>query len=97
MPYLPGITFAVKLPSAAVRMVLLTLLVPSLISEITALASGFPLLSRTDPIMVAKGTLFASATWAGHTKMNTKTNAALILENFFIAIDPPDAAHGREL
>src|SRR3954463_8492789 len=96
MPYRPGIIFAVKLPSAAVRMVLLTFVVPSLISELTALASGLPLLSRTDPMMVASGTLFASATWTGNTKVNTKTNAALILENFFIAIAPPDAAHGRE-
>jgi hypothetical protein len=60
MPYRPGKIFAMKLPSLSV-LASLTAFAPSRISDTNAPASGFPLWSRTVPVMVASDFLELAA------------------------------------
>src|SRR5688572_16315159 len=82
IPYCPGTTFAVKLPSRSV-LASLTVFTPSRTNDTTAPASGFPLLSLTVPVIVASDLLEpASASFEMNeisaSRDNPKPNALLM-------------------
>ncbi len=61
IPYRPGETFAVKCPCLSV-LASLTVFTPSRTTDTSAPAIAFPLLSRTEPVIVASDFLELAAT-----------------------------------